>query len=203
MNWSEYASPSLSKELLSEKMNQLCRLVIRNMTLKELLTVAVSNKRYLETFATGKRLKRTRERKANAYTMFLRDYHKNHADIPIRDRFKLCHEAYKQISESELQQYADLAEKANLVRETNSRVAKENGKDNKFPRPVGASLKTTPKDNMDIFIVNSAEYFAEDRKKTHGTEKSSAVKLAYAALSDKDRAKLIYRILRSVEVRIN
>lgn len=38
-------------------------------------------------------------------------------------------------------------------------------------------------------------------KKTHGEEKSSVVKQAYAALSDKERVKLIYRIIQSVEVR--
>lgn len=199
--WSEYAKPNLSEDLLNEMMLKLCKIVVRDFTLKELLNVAINNQRYLDKMASGKRVKRKRTR-ANGYLMFLRDYHKNYTEIPGKTRFKMCQEAYKKLSEEERRHYSDLAAKENLA---NLKALKDIKPEK--PKKRCPILKKHAKDNKEdtkeTVVINSADHFAVKYKKKHGEGNVLEANRAFAALSDKDRAKLIYKILQSVEVRIN
>lgn len=171
--WSEYAKPNLSEDLIQEMISKLCTIVIQNMTLKEVLTVAAGDKRFLDKLKNGKRVKR-RQAKISAYTIFLRDYHKSHSQIPIQDRFKACQEAYKKLSEEQLRPFADLAEKENW------NLKKGNGQPAKVPKreikPISkVKGAKTPKDNK------------QDSENV-------------ASQSADERAKMIYKILQSEEV---
>lgn len=167
-DWSKYTD---SVEELKDQLQKVCRNVVTNITMYQILQIARTNQTYL--------CLRKRKRGLNSFSYFMKEYLKNHPEAHHQDRFSDGNKAYKLLSTAEKQRYEDAAKELNI--QAGIYVGGGARAPSKSPGRAKASLDGRYADIKSFFQTSSSKAEATPKKQKKGV----AVKEGFVATKSK------------------